>query len=160
MTDLYETAARAAGWTIGTFGSRGVQKWWNPSKDDGARYVVDERAGRKICEDYGIKVLPWNTQRRAIALATTICAIWNAWDDGNEAACDDALIMALSQVRILDLAEYIEGSLGEALRYFAIAHLDDVNPADKTIDEMVTALAEELAVQSLRPRSAKDATGE
>lgn len=52
----YEAAARAAGWVIGTFGPNKVEKWWRPSDDLGARYIVNERAGRYICEDHGIEV--------------------------------------------------------------------------------------------------------
>jgi len=55
--EQYETAARNAGWTIGTFGKGGmVQKWWNPTSDDGSRYLLNERAGKYICEDHDITV--------------------------------------------------------------------------------------------------------
>lgn len=52
VRDSEEIRARAAGWTVGKFGQ--TEKWWNPSKDDGARYIVNERACRNICEDYGL----------------------------------------------------------------------------------------------------------
>lgn len=55
----HETAARAAGWTIGTFGAYAVRKWWNPKNDDGSRYCADNpRSVRYICEDHGIVVAP------------------------------------------------------------------------------------------------------
>lgn len=52
MNDM-ERAIKQAGWVIGKFGE--TEKWWNPTKDDGSRYVVNTRAARNICEDHGIK---------------------------------------------------------------------------------------------------------
>jgi hypothetical protein len=49
LNDL-ERVVRAAGWVHGAFG-----KWWNPTKDSGARYPIENpRALRHICEDHGI----------------------------------------------------------------------------------------------------------
>lgn len=54
MSDVFEIAARKAGWEIGKFGE--AEKWWNPNKDDGSRYVAHGRnALRNLCEDHGIK---------------------------------------------------------------------------------------------------------
>lgn len=101
----------------------------------------------------------WNIHRRARALAITICAIWDSWSDIHEDARDDALRLAFEAIRVLDLTQPLTGELAGPLRYFTAAYLDEINPEDLTYDQMVQDIAESLALDSLSPRSADDATG-
>lgn len=47
--------ATRAGWERKEF-APGVFKWWNPTSDDGARYLDKESSLRHLIEDHGLDV--------------------------------------------------------------------------------------------------------
>lgn len=88
---------------------------------------------------------PLDHTTKAIDTAREIVRIWADWSDGNEVQSELALRDACKTLRAIDLHQ-VDGTLSSPLNYFAMAYLDDHNPEDLTICEMVESIEISLAL--------------
>lgn len=98
----------------------------------------------------------------ALVLAQNIVDLWNNYSDENSEQTDLAMRDACKEAQAMDLRQ-VDGLLASPLRYFARAFLEDDNPEDLTICEMVESL--KISIQVKRnlnlsdPNSFKGAKG-
>jgi hypothetical protein len=87
-------------------------------------------------------------ERKALALAASVVALWATWSDSNEDVQDDALRLAFEAADVLDFTQ-IDGVIASPLKYFARAYLNEENPEDLTFQEMADSLS--VSIKILRP---------
>lgn len=75
----------------------------------------------------------------AISIAQRIVALWNGYSDENSLETDIAMREAAKEAIALDL-RMVEGVIASPLKYYAMVELEDHNPEDLTICEMVESL--------------------
>lgn len=87
-------------------------------------------------------------ERKALALAASVVALWATWSDSNADVQDDALRLAFEAADALDFTQ-IDGVIASPLKYFARAYLSEENPEDLTFQEMADSLS--VSIKILRP---------
>lgn len=85
------------------------------------------------------------TEQKARELGAELVRIWENWSDENEHDSEIALRDTAKEVRALDL-HHVDGVLASPLNYFVRSHLDDENPEDLTISEMIESIKISLSL--------------
>lgn len=78
-------------------------------------------------------------EQQAKILARNLVTLWNEYGDENAEETESSMRDTCKHVRSLNL-HTVDGVLASPLNYFANSYLDDHNPEDLTIAEMVEGL--------------------
>lgn len=83
--------------------------------------------------------------QKACDLGAELVRLWENWSDANEVESELAMRNRAKEIRALDLHQ-VDGVIASPLNYFVCAYMEDSNPEDLTISEMVDSLKVSLSI--------------